>query len=100
MTIITPLNKKVLVEPEAREKQSAGGIIIPETANQKAPTKGRVIAIAGDSDINFKIQPGDIVLFSKYSGTEITLTAGNPQEKNREFLIIKDEDILAVIRNE
>lgn len=97
MNVIVPLNKRVLVEPEAKEKQSAGGIIIPETANQKAPTKGRIIAIAQDSDINMKIQAGDIVLFSKYAGTEITLVADNPENKDRQYLLIKDEDILAVI---
>lgn len=97
MNVIVPLNKRVLVEPDAKEKQSAGGIIIPETANQKTPTKGRVIAISEDSDINMKIQIGDIVLFSKYAGTEITLVANNPENKDRQYLLIKDEDILAVI---
>lgn len=99
MNVVIPLNKKVIVEPESKEKQSAGGIIIPETANQKAPTKGRVIAIAEDSDINVRIKPGDIVLFSKYSGVEITLSAPRPEEKDRQLLIMKDEDILAVIEN-
>jgi len=97
MTIIIPLNKRVIVEPEAREKQSPGGIIIPETANQKAPTSGRVIAIA--EDINLKIKVGDIVLFSKFAGTELNLAAVNPQEKDRQLLIMKDEDIIAKIEN-
>ena|SRR3972149_2466088 len=96
MKIVKPLNKNVLVEPETKEEISRGGIIIPETAGQKAPTKGRVIAISEDSDINLKIQPGDIVLFSKFSGTEITITAGNPGEKDRRFLLIKDENIIAI----
>ena len=100
MNVIVPLNKRVLVEPEAKEKQSAGGILIPETANQKAPTKGRVISIAEDSDINLKIQSGDIVLFSKYAGTEIVIAAKEVGQKDRQLQMIKDEDILAVIRNE
>jgi len=96
MNIVVPLNKRVLVEPEAKEKISTGGIVIPEIANQKAPTKGRVIAIAQDSDINLKLQPGDIVLFSKFAGTEITLIGEN-REQDRQYLLIKDEDILAMI---
>ena len=100
MNIIVPLNKRVIVEPEAKEEITKGGIIIPETANQKAPTKGRIIAIAQDSDINLKIQPGDIVLFSKFSGTEIIIPASEVGKKDRQLQVIKDEDILAVIRNE
>jgi chaperonin GroES len=97
MNVIVPLNKRILVEPESKEQISCGGIIIPETANQKSPTKGRVLAIAEDSDINLKIQAGDIVLFSKYAGTEVTLRANIPEQKDRLVLLIKDEDILAVI---
>ncbi len=97
MNVIVPLNKRVVVDPEEKEKQSAGGIIIPETANQKTPTKGRIIAIAQDSDINMKIQPGDIVLFSKYAGVEITLVSNSPESRDKQYLLIKDEDLLAVI---
>lgn len=97
MNVIIPLNKKVIVEPESKEKVSTGGIIIPETASQKAPTKGRVIAIADDSDIKLKIASGDLVLFSKYSGIEIIIPASKPGEKDRLLLIMKDEDVLAVI---
>ena len=97
MNVIVPLNKRVLVEPEAKEEISQGGIIIPETANQKAPTKGRVIAIATDSDINLKLQSGDVVLFSKFAGTEVTIKAAGSEGKDRALLLIKDEDILAVI---
>ena len=97
MNVIVPLNKKVVVEPESKESVSKGGIIIPETANQKAPTKGRIISIAEDSDIRLKLAPGDIVLFSKYSGIELELPddTGRP---NRKLLVIKDEDILAVVQ--
>ena len=63
MNVIVPLNKRVIVEPEARETKSKGGIVIPDTANQKAPTKGRVIAIDENGEIKLKIIPGDVVLF-------------------------------------
>lgn len=100
MNIIVPLNKRVIVEPEAKEEVSKGGIVIPQTANQKAPTKGRVISISEDADIRLKISPGDLVLFPKFAGTEIIIPAGKVGQKDRQLQVIKDEDILAVIRNE
>jgi len=100
MNVITPLNKRVLVEPEGKEEKSKGGIIIPETANQKAPTKGRLIAIAEDSDLKLKVSAGDLVLFSKYAGVEVTVPAAGMDGKERNLQLIKDEEILAVIRNE
>lgn len=100
MNILVPLNRKVVVEPETQEKVSAGGIVIPETANQKAPTRGRVIAIAEDSDLKLKVSAGDVVFFSKYSGVEVTITRRSPEEKDRHLQIIKDEDILAKLEVE
>lgn len=100
MNIITPLNKKVLVEPETREEVSKGGIIIPQTANQKVPTKGRVIAVAEDTDLKLKISSGDIVLFSKFAGSEIVVPAGVEGQKDRTYQIISAEDLLAVITND
>ncbi len=100
MNVIIPLNKKVIVEPEVKEKVTKGGIVIPETANQKAPTKGRVISISEDSDIKLKLSAGDIVLFSKYAGTEIIIPSNETGKSDSTYYIMKDEDILAVIRNE
>lgn len=97
MNIIVPLNKRVIVEPESKEEITKGGVIIPQTANQKAPTKGRVIAIAEDSDIRLKLSEGDLVLFSKYAWVEIIIPATKVGGKDRLLLILKDEDILAVI---
>jgi len=93
MNIVLPLNKKVIVEPEAKETKTSGGIIIPDTANQKAPTKGTVIAIAEDSDIKLRLSVGDIVLFPKYAGTEIAFK----NDPGRILMIMKDEDILAKV---
>lgn len=100
MNIITPLNKRVIIEPEARKNQSTGGIIIPKTANQKAPTKGTVIAVADNADIKLKITAGDVVLFPTYAGTEIIIPASDAGKTDRHLQIIKEEDILAVIRTE
>lgn len=95
--IVKPLNRKVIVEAEKKQKISKGGILIPESVDKKAPTKGTVIAIAQDSDINLRLAPGDVILFSKFAGIEITLLASGPDEEDRHLLIMKDEDILAVI---
>lgn len=100
MNVITPLNKRILIEPESKEEVSKGGIIIPETANQKAPTKGRVIAIDDSSDLRLKISSGDLVIFSKFAGTEVTIPAGAAGGKERHLQLIKDDEILAVIRTE
>lgn len=100
MNVIIPLNKRVIVEPEAKEMKSKGGIVIPDNANQKAPTKGRVISVSQDSDIKLRIQSGDIVLFPKYAGTEIIIPAAEVGGKDRRYQIMKEEDILAVIQTE
>lgn len=100
MNIIVPLNKRVIVEPEAKEEVTKGGIIIPDAAGQKAPTKGRVISISEDSNLKLKISSGDLVLFSKYAGTEIVIPAPEADKKDRHLQVIKDEDILAVIKYE
>ena len=97
MDMIVPLNRKVIVELQEREKVTPGGIVIPETTNQKAPTSGRVVQVADDSDIRFKIAVGDIVLFSKFSGTEITI-AGKDVAHDKKYQIMKDEDILGVVK--
>lgn len=82
------------MEAEAKTK---GGIIIPDTAKEK-PQEGKVIAIGkGRVDNNGKLIPmevkvGDKVLYGKYAGTEITLD-GN------EYMILREEDVLAVIQD-
>ena len=97
MNIVVPLNKKVIVEPASRERMSKGGIVIPDVANQKAPTKGTVLAISDDSDLRFKVAVGDIVLFSKFAGIEITLKSTEQGKADRLLYCIKDDDILAKV---
>ncbi len=98
MGIIMPLNKKVIVEPEIQEKKTPGGIFIPESASGKTPTRGKIICFADDSEIGKKVSVGDDVLFSKFSGVEIVLPSSEPEGKDRKLMILKDEDILAVIK--
>ena len=87
---IKPLSDRVLVEPQAAETQNASGIYIPETAKEK-PQKGKVVAVGGgkkDHDMTVKV--GDIVLYGKYSGTELKL-------EGNDYLMMREDDILAVI---
>ena len=84
---------RVVVEAAAAEEKTKGGIIIPDTAKEK-PQRGKGIAV---SDIDEKgnkpaVKVGDIVLYGKYSGTEVTTKDGE------EVLIVREEDILAIVK--
>ncbi|MGM0577007.1 MAG: co-chaperone GroES [Myxococcota bacterium] len=92
---IRPLQDRVLIKRVEEEEKSRGGIIIPDTAKEK-PIKGRVVA-AGKGKIlkNGEVRPlnvkdGDLVLFSKYAGTEVKLDG-------EEHLIMREDDILGIL---
>ena len=91
-----PLHDRVVVERMESEQKTAGGIIIPDTAQEK-PMQGKVIAVgAGARDETGKIQPldvksGDTVRFGKWSGTEVKIDG-------QEYLIMKESDIMGVIQ--
>ena len=92
---VTPLHDRVIVRPAKAEEKTAGGIIIPDTAKEK-PQQGKVLA-AGPGDRNDKgervamdVKAGDVVLFAKYSGTEVKVDG-------KKLLILRESDILAVI---
>ena len=79
MTIsLKPLGSRVVIEPLEQEEVTAGGIVLPETAKEK-PQKGIVLSVGpGDRDeigkrIAMDVAVGDVVLFAKYSGTEIKM---------------------------
>ncbi|MCX6287094.1 MAG: co-chaperone GroES [Bacteroidetes bacterium] len=87
---IKPLADRVLIESAAAEEKTAGGIIIPDTAKEK-PQKGTVMAVGpGKKDEPMTVKVGDIVLYGKYSGTEITIDGRN-------YLIMRESDIVAII---
>jgi chaperonin GroES len=92
-----PLHDRVLVERVESEQKTAGGIIIPDTAQEK-PQEGKVIAVgtgvrADDGKIvPLVVQPGDNILFGKWSGTEIKLNG-------KEYMIMKESDILGIVKN-
>ena len=90
-----PLRENILIKRVEEENRTAGGIILPDTAKEK-PTEGKVIAI-GEGRVTpdgkvlpMSIKVGDVVLFSKWTGTEIKVD-GEPH------LIVKEGDILAII---
>ena len=93
---VRPLHDRILVRRIEEEEKTKGGLIIPDTAKEK-PQEGKVIAVGEGrvSEKDGKLRPldvhkGDRVLFSKYSGTEI-------QVLDREHLIIREDDVLAVL---
>ena len=87
---IKPLADRVLIEPVEAEERTASGIIIPDTAKEK-PQKGTVVAVGpGTNKIKMEVKKGDIVLYGKYSGTDLTID-GN------DYLMMKQADILAII---
>ena len=87
---IKPLADRVLIEPMQAEEKTASGIIIPDTAKEK-PQKGTVVAVGpGTTDEKMEVKKGDVVLYGKYSGTEISVDG-------TDYLIMKQSDILAVV---
>ena len=87
---IKPLDDRVLIEPVEAEEKTASGLIIPDTAKEK-PQKGTVVAVGpGTTDEKMEVKKGDVVLYGKYSGTEISV-------EGTDYLIMKQSDILAII---
>jgi chaperonin GroES len=85
---IKPLEDRVIVEPQAAEEKTASGIIIPDSAKEK-PQKGTVVAVGeGTKDISMQVKVGDVVLYGKYAGTELTVDG-------TDYLIMRQSDILA-----
>lgn len=93
---IQPLADRVLVEPLDAEEKTAGGIVIPDSAKEKQQ-RGKVIAIgkgrvAEDGKVTpLEVKVNDQVLFGRYAGTEVKVSGSD-------YLIIKEDDILGIIR--
>ncbi len=88
--MIKPLADRVVVEPKEAETKTASGLYIPDTAKEK-PQQGTVIAAGpGTKDVEMEVKVGDVVLYGKYAGTEVTYD-------EKKYLIMKQSDILAII---
>jgi chaperonin GroES len=92
---IKPLEDRIVVRPSAAEQVTASGLVIPDTAQEK-PQEAEVIAVGpGRVDdkgvrIPVDVSVGDMVIFSKYGGTEL-------KYNNEEYLVLSARDVLAVI---
>jgi chaperonin GroES len=92
---IKPLGDRLVIERIEQDTKTAGGIIIPDNAKEK-PQKGKVLAVGpGAYDNNGKLIPmhvsvGDVVLFTKWGGTEF-------KEGAVEYLVLKESDVIGVI---
>ena len=91
---IKPLGDRVIVQSLEAKEVSKGGIILPDSAQEK-PQEAKIVAVGkGKTQDGKTIAPevkvGDVVIFGKYSGTEIKVD-GN------EYLILKEEDIIAIV---
>ena len=92
---IRPLADRIVVEPMETESKTAGGIVIPDTADKDKPMRGTVVAIGSGRYIDGKIQPlqvkvGEEILFGKYAGTNVKLA-------DKEWLVMREEDVMGVI---
>jgi chaperonin GroES len=93
---VRPLQDRVLVERLEEETKTAGGIIIPDTNTEK-PAQGKVVAVGSgyrlqDGSVReLDVKSGDTILFGKYAGTEVKV-------EGKEFLIMKEDDILGVLQ--
>lgn len=93
---IKPLSDYILIEPIKEEEKTKAGILLPETADKERPEQGKVIAV-GPGKLNdsgnlvpMNVKVGQKVLFTKYGPNEIKV-------EDKEYLIAKQEDILAII---
>ena len=87
---IKPLADRVILKAQEAEEKTASGIIIPDSAKEK-PQKGTIVAVGpGTKDEKMELKAGDVVLYGKYSGNEITVDG-------KDYLIMKQSDILAIV---
>ena len=85
-----PIADRVIIKSAPADEKTKGGIIIPDTAKEK-PQRGEVVAVGPGKDGNLMtVQVGDIVLYGKYSGQEISF-------EGQDYLIMREDDILVII---
>lgn len=95
MNKIRPLQDRVLVKRQKQQEVSSGGILIPTVAQEK-PSEGEVLAVGpgkalADGSLRApEVKPGDVVMFGKYSGTEVTVD-------DETYVLMREDDILAIV---
>ena len=94
---LRPLDDRVVIEPQEAEEKTAGGIVLPDTAKEK-PQRGKVISVGPGRLLDtgkrgeLSVGVGDVVIYGKYSGTEIEVSG-------KEVKIMREGDILAKVLN-
>ena len=92
---LKPLHDRIIVEAAEKESKSAGGIILPDTAQEK-PQRGKVLAVGPGKVLDtgklapMDVKVGETVLYGKYSGTEVTV-------EGTDYMILRSEDVLAIV---
>ena len=96
VSTVKPLGDRVFVKVSESEEKTAGGILLPDTAKEK-PQEGKVLAVGpgrfdedGDKRVPLDISVGDVVIYSKYGGTEV-------KYNNEDYLILSARDVLAIV---
>ncbi len=90
-----PLHDRIAIKPQASEEKTSGGIIIPDTAQEK-PMQGEVVAVGGGARdqsgniIPLEVKVGDIIMYGKWGGTEIKV-GGN------DIVIMKESDVIGIV---
>ena len=88
---LKPLGNRVVAEPLTEEETTKSGIVLPDTIDKEKKAEGKILAIGdGEKIQKLGLKEGDKVLFGKYAGEEVKVD-------NKEYKILTDEDILAVI---
>ncbi|MDR1625403.1 MAG: co-chaperone GroES [Spirochaetia bacterium] len=85
---LQPIGDRILLKVEAAETKTAGGLIIPDTAQEKTQT-GKVVAVGDDKDA-IKVKKGDRVMYDKYAGTSVKIDGDD-------HLVVKMQDIIAIV---
>jgi len=92
--MIKPLGDRVVIELVETEQTTAGGIVLPDSAQEK-PQEGKVVAvgsgkIVGGEKVDLDVKEGDHIIFSKFAGTEVA-------HGGTDYLILREDDILAIV---
>ncbi len=96
MAKIEPIGDRLVVQIKESEEKTKSGIVLPDTAKEK-PQKGKVVAVGSGKILDsgkrvpLEVKKGDMVIFSKYAGTEIKL-------EEEKYLILSENDILAILK--
>lgn len=93
--MLKPLGDRIIVKPISAEEKTPGGIVLPDTAKEK-PQEGEVVAVGPGTQLSsgkrvpMDVKPGDRIIYGKYAGTEVKVG-------NEEYVILRQEDVLAVL---